>query len=92
MTGQPSLKALVGQNVGILARRIHPESPLFVARLHAVEPGGLWLESQSLTDIILNALAQQVFEATPVFFFPFEMIECVFSVLDTPSISETIAE
>lgn len=93
MSERPSLEALVGQDIGIVVSRLHQgEDALFMAHLHAVEVGGLWIESQHLTEIVLKALEEKVFERTPVFFFPFQMIDCVFSLLDVPAISEKLAE
>jgi hypothetical protein len=92
MSDTPNLQALVGHEVGIMSRHIDPNKPLFTAQLRGVEPSGLWLESQSLTETVLAILGEKSFPATPVFFFPFHMIEFVFSLIDIPSISDTLAE
>ena len=51
---------------------------LVEAKLHAVEAGGLWLETQKFVDL-LHAEQPQQKDVTPVFFVPFSKIECVLS-------------
>jgi hypothetical protein len=92
MTKPPSLETLVGTDIGILSRAIMPHEPIFTVRLHAVEVSGLWVESDDLTEVVLQGVGRTMLDATPLFFFPFHMIECVISGMDKPAISETIAE
>jgi hypothetical protein len=58
-------------------------------KVHGCEPGGLWIESQALTDQMLKAIGQQVGQRTPIFFLPFHQIMLAWTVIDQPSLSES---
>jgi hypothetical protein len=57
-------------------------------KLHGVEHGGIWVENQTLTDMMLGAMNETVLETTPIFFLPYSTILWGFVMLeDLPSFS-----
>jgi hypothetical protein len=57
-------------------------------KLHGVESGGVWVENQILTDMMLAAMNETVLETTPIFFLPYSTILWGFVMLeDLPSFS-----
>jgi hypothetical protein len=57
-------------------------------RLHGVESGGIWVESQVLTEIFLSAVKRQDLPKTPVFFVPYERILTIVDSADGIALSE----
>lgn len=57
-------------------------------KIHGAEAGGIWVESQRMTDLMLNALGTPVGERTPVFFLPFGQITFAWRTIDQPALSE----
>ena len=53
------------------------------------EGGGVWVECQTMANIMLKAIGQQVARRTLIFFLPFHQITLVWTVLDEPSLSES---
>ena len=86
------LDDLVGKEVQILSPKISPKRQLFKVKVRGIEPAGMWIEDQNLTEIILTGIGATMHDTTPVFFVPFHMIECVIDYLDLPAISGTIAK
>jgi hypothetical protein len=56
--------------------------------LHGVESGGLWVESQTLTNAFLARVGLASAPKTAVFFLPFHQISFVLDSLNVPSLSE----
>ena len=82
-----NLQNLVGENVLALIPRIH-NSHYQSVKLHAVEAGGIWVESQELTNQFLQAAGTQVAKRTPLFFFPYHEIALVIGRLNAPALDE----
>ena len=57
-------------------------------KLHSVEAGGLWLESQAFIDALLEQMGVQAAPKTPVVFVPYHQIVFVLGFSDAPSFSE----
>ena len=57
-------------------------------KLHGVESGGLWLESQETTDFILKQAGVSASPKTAIFFVTFQNISLVMASLDSPALSE----
>jgi len=57
-------------------------------KLHGVEAGGLWLESQAVTNALLQTLGAPATEKTVVFFWPYHQIQFAISSIDQPSFDE----
>jgi hypothetical protein len=83
----PSLNELVGKTIVALVPFIHREI-IQVLTLHGVEPGGIWVESQTLTDLFLAKLGRSAAPKTAIFFLPFQQIVFVLGSIDVPSLSE----
>ena len=88
-----NFSSLIGSQVTILSKFLDPTLAPVNATVRGVEAGGIWIETQHLTDLILKAIGQSTYEATPVFFLSFAAIYCVIATQDVPSISsEGISE
>ena len=85
---------MIGKEVIIVSKILFPTGELLTATVRGNEAGGIWIESQKLTDLMLKiALKTTVFGATPIFFVPFSSIDWAVVLEDVPSISsEGIAE
>jgi hypothetical protein len=57
-------------------------------KLHAVEPSGIWVESQSMINTVLEHAGVSSAPKTLIFFLPFSQIGYILSALDFPSLSE----
>jgi hypothetical protein len=82
-----NLQNLVDEHVLVLIPRIH-ESQYQKVKLHGVEAGGIWIESQNITNAILQSVGSQVAPKTPIFFFPYHQISFVIGRLDVPALDE----
>jgi hypothetical protein len=82
------LKELEGTVVAIIAPAVLGSTEMQKVKLHLVEDSGIWIESQSLTDKILQSQKVTMAPKTLVFFVPWSQITFVLSSLDMPSISE----
>jgi hypothetical protein len=56
--------------------------------LRGVESGGLWVESQEFTEVMLASVGREVSAKTLVMFLPFHQIEYAIAAEDFPSLSE----
>lgn len=57
--------------------------------LHGVESGGIWIESQELTNTFLrNVAKRQDLPKTPVFFVPYAKILTIVESVEGPALSE----
>jgi hypothetical protein len=83
----PELQNLIGQTILALVPSIHG-TDLQKLKLHGVENGGLWIESQELTNVFLSRVGAQTAPKTMVFFLPYHQISFVLGSLDVPSLSE----
>jgi hypothetical protein len=53
------------------------------------ETGGLWVECQGLTNLVLKSIGQQTAPKTPIFFLPFQQITLAWTVIDQTALSES---
>jgi hypothetical protein len=58
--------------------------------VRGTEGAGIWIESDTLTELMHKALQRRVLEGKPLFFIPFTAIVWASVFLDEPSISETL--
>jgi hypothetical protein len=87
-----NFQSILGKTITIFSKALDSELAPISATVHGAEAGGIWIESQKLTDDVLKALGQQMFEATPIIFLPFAQISWVIVLGDVPSISsKTVA-
>ena len=57
-------------------------------RLYGVENGGVWIESQALTQTMLKAVKQSSSSKTPLFFVPFHEIKFLIQGTEKLALSE----
>jgi hypothetical protein len=81
------LRDMIGEeiiaNVPSMDREI-----LQVLRLHGVEEGGIWVESENLTQRILAKLDYVASSKAPLFFLPFHEIRFALQSTDKISLSQ----
>ena len=56
--------------------------------IRGVEGGGVWVESQNFTEMLLKAIGQSAASKNPVVFLPFQQILFAFYPEDAPALSE----
>ena len=88
---KPSLEKLIGQTVIIRSVPIDEQHPA-VVKLLAVEHGGIWIESQKVTEHWLSELKLTSTPKTLVWFLPFVQVAWVMSSVDYPSLSERLLQ
>ncbi len=84
----PKLEEMIGQTIVALIPLIDKEEFQEV-KLHGVESGGLWIESQKITNWLLRRKGLASAPKTLVLFLPYHQITFVMSALDVPSLSES---
>jgi len=82
----PKLEDMIGQMIIAVIPIFHPACHF---KLHGVESGGLWLESQEAIETLLKMFEAPAAPKTPVFFVPFHQITFVAVFVDSVSLSET---
>ena len=80
-------REMIGEEMIGLVPMIDPQ--IFqVLILHGVEEGGLWVESPTLTTVMLTQLKQASSSKTPLFFVPFHEIKFLIQSTEKVSLSE----
>ncbi len=82
--GMPTLPELVGQRVLIRTLALD-DSKAVPVKLVGVENGGVWIESQSKTNELLELSGRASLPKTPVFFLPFATIAWISSWAEVPA-------
>lgn len=77
---------LIGEDVLILSTVLDPDLPKKV-RVHGIDYGGVWIESQEHTDHLLKSVRKTMLEGTPLIYVPFWRIQLAICGLDVPAIS-----
>jgi hypothetical protein len=83
----PKLSDYVGQTVLIRSIPVDEQRPT-VVKLVDVEAGGIWIESQDLTDHWLAELKVTSSPKTLVWFLPYAKISWIMGSEDYPALSE----
>jgi hypothetical protein len=83
----PELKNMIGQVITAHIPYLH-QTQWQEVKLHAVENGGIWIESQKFMTEMLTRIGATMSPKTMIFFLPFSQITFIGASLDTPSISE----
>jgi hypothetical protein len=78
---------MIGQNINAVIPYFG-SSTLQPLKLHGVEAGGLWLESQKATNDFLTKIGAQTVPKTLVFFVPYNQIVFVLGSVEAPSLNE----
>ena len=84
-----SLRACMEQGVHLTVYApILKQDTMLELKLHGIEQGGIWVENQTLTDIMLDAAHETSLPSTPIFFVPYSSIRWAFVMADDlPSLS-----
>jgi hypothetical protein len=77
----------LGQEILLLVPDIDPKIPQLV-KLIGVEAGGVWIESQSLTNTFLTGINQATWPGSPSFFLPYHAIRLGIGRVDAPALNE----
>jgi hypothetical protein len=85
-----SFEKLVGQQVMLISSVLNQNSIPELVTVRGVDGGGIWIESQTLTDAMLKGLGKTMLEGTPVTFVPFWRISLAACGSDLPAISSEI--
>lgn len=86
---------LRGINFEVIMRQEEPllaliptlHSDLLVLKLHGFDVGGIWVENQKLTDVVLKIMNAASLPATPIFFVPYSAIRFAFVAAEGQSLS-----
>ena len=63
---------MIGQDILVMIPLI--EDHYQIVKLHGVESGGIWIESQEMLNSVYSAVGKEGSERTPIFFFPYHQI------------------
>jgi len=78
----------IGERLAFLIPRIDPEGETEVI-LHGVEAGGVWIESQRLTNELMTQFRVAYAPRTLVFFVPYHEIAWAMASIEKSSLNET---
>jgi hypothetical protein len=87
---------LIGINLAVLMRQnatLYAHIPtlakddLLELKLHGFDFGGIWVENQKLTDMVLEILNKAATPTTPVFFVPYSAIHFACTAVEGQSLS-----
>jgi hypothetical protein len=84
---KPRLQALVGQYVFALIPHLNGEAYLRV-KLLGIEAGGIWIESEKVTQLVLERLKMPTAK-TPTLFVPYSQITFLMTPIDQMALSES---
>ena len=82
-----NLSNYIDQEVSLLIPSIDSKV-LQRVKLRGVEPGGVWIESQTMMNVILGSLAVAASPRTLAFFFPYSAIKFGFVGIEGPGLNE----
>jgi hypothetical protein len=82
------LSDYVGRDLVVLIPRLDPKVERKV-RLHGAEAGGIWIESQQLTNELLSRIGVSIAPKTMIFFFPYAELVYAMTSIDQPALNET---
>jgi hypothetical protein len=85
------LSEFIGEIVPFKIARIDPDHEQEVL-LHGVEAGGVWIESQELTNNFLTRMRVSSSPRTIVLFLPWHEISFAIGSIDKPGLNETIID
>jgi hypothetical protein len=81
------LEELIGESIFIRSIPVDENNPVLV-KLYSVDSGGIWIQSQKLTEQMLETLKAHVAPRSPVYFLPYSQIAWICHWIDDPSLSE----
>jgi hypothetical protein len=83
----PDLKSMVGKEITALVP-LFDKTEVQKFKLHGVETAGIWVESQSVTNVFLEKVGVQTAPKTMIFLLPWHQIAFIWDSVDVPSLSE----
>ncbi len=81
-----NLHELIGEEILAKVPLIH-RGQYQTLRLHGVEEGGIWIESEVLTQLALS-MSKKAAAGTPIFFLPFHQIQFLMQMTEKLALSE----
>jgi len=83
------LHEMIGETLWGIVPSLHKleGGPHIVFKLVSVDVGGIWVESQSYTEMVLKKGNRQDAARSPVLFVPFSSIDYLARVQDVPALS-----
>jgi hypothetical protein len=81
------LSDYIGREILLLIPDVDPNLPQLV-KLVGVDVGGVWIESQPLTNTFLASIKQAVWPTSPAFFLPYHAIRLGIGRSDAPALNE----
>lgn len=81
------LSDYIGQQIVLAIPSIDPKA-LQEVKLLGVEPGGIWIESQTLINIVLRSIGQSSSPKSLAFFYPYHEIKFGFVSISGPALNE----
>jgi hypothetical protein len=79
---------LIGDSIFVKSPLMDKDSKLTEVKLLGVEAGGLWIQSQVLTNAVLDFFGASSAGKTPIFFLPYHEIICVVTTIDEIALGE----
>ena len=61
---------------------------LLLVKLHGIEVQGIWIESQDLTNQLMDKFNCSSSRTTPLVFVPFDKLDFIIAAIDSLSLSE----
>jgi hypothetical protein len=61
---------------------------MMLVKLHGIEAHGIWIESQNLTNQLMEKFQSSSSRTTPLVFVPFDKVDFIIAALDSLSLSE----
>jgi hypothetical protein len=81
-----TLASMIGEV--IIVRIPLLDEGMMLVKLHAIETQGIWIESQELTNQLMEKFQCSSSRTTPVVFVPFGKLDFIIAGLDSLSLSE----
>lgn len=79
---------LVGTVILLRMERVDQKSEILKVKLVGTDPGGIWVESQEITNTVLQTIGAVSGEKTPVLFFPYHRISFAMATRDGFALDE----
>jgi hypothetical protein len=81
------LASMIGEVIIVRIPLLDPDV-MMLAKLHGIEPQGIWIESQDFTNQMMEKFRFAISRTTPLVFVPFDKMDFIIGSLDWLSLSE----
>jgi len=82
-----TLASMIGEVIVVRIPLLDADGMMLV-KLHGIEAHGIWIESQNLTNQLMEKFHCSSSRTTPLVFVPFDKVDFIISGLDALSLSE----